>query len=521
MRVAVVGTGLSSLAAIRALIRRGVTPVVIDAGGELDSGLRTVVGRMAAQAPGDWARDDVELIRRNPTLQGSGIPRKLVFGSDYIYARGQPLAGLGGEGVKASMSLAKGGFGNAWGAAVLPADPADLAPDWPAAAARLDAHYRAVLSWLPLSAGDDRLARDFPTFSDTVLPLDMPEQAAAFQRALSARETPELSHGLARLAVHADGPRACRKCGLCLSGCVYGSIFNPTDEIERLVREQRIDYRPGLLVERLSERNGRVALQASRIGDQAGKVLEFDRLFLGAGAISSTRIMLSSLDAYDEPVTLRDSQKFLLPLLRLRGARYETDQTHTLAAMFVETRIPELGGNWMHMQVSAIGDFVLRRLGADRSVVLHAALRPFLQRMLIAWGSLHSAHSGALEVRLRRGEGVDGARLVARELGVAEAHASVRTALRRFAGLVRRTGTFVIPQLVQYSAVGSGNHLGGSFPMRASPAGRFDSDVLGRPHGWRNVHLIDAAVLPSIPATTIALLMMATADRIATEAPLG
>jgi choline dehydrogenase-like flavoprotein len=41
--------------------------------------------------------------------------------------------------------------------------------------------------------------------------------------------------------------------------------------------------------------------------------------------------------------------------------------------------------------------------------------------------------------------------------------------------------------------------------------------VLGRPVGFERVSAVDAAVLPSIPATTITLTVMANAHRIASE----
>jgi len=44
------------------------------------------------------------------------------------------------------------------------------------------------------------------------------------------------------------------------------------------------------------------------------------------------------------------------------------------------------------------------------------------------------------------------------------------------------------------------------------------SDVEGRPFGFDRVHLVDASCLPSIPATTITLPVMANAYRVATLA---
>ena len=47
--------------------------------------------------------------------------------------------------------------------------------------------------------------------------------------------------------------------------------------------------------------------------------------------------------------------------------------------------------------------------------------------------------------------------------------------------------------------------------------GRFETDTLGRLPGLERVHLIDASVFPSIPATTITLSIMANAHRIAQQ----
>ena len=59
-------------------------------------------------------------------------------------------------------------------------------------------------------------------------------------------------------------------------------------------------------------------------------------------------------------------------------------------------------------------------------------------------------------------------------------------------------------------------HFGGCFldgPHRTPTT----TDPMGRLEGWDNIHLIDASVFPSVPATTFTLTIMANAHRIATE----
>jgi choline dehydrogenase-like flavoprotein len=47
------------------------------------------------------------------------------------------------------------------------------------------------------------------------------------------------------------------------------------------------------------------------------------------------------------------------------------------------------------------------------------------------------------------------------------------------------------------------------------PQDGVESDVLGRVAPWRSIHLVDASVFPTVPATTFTLSIMANAHRIA------
>lgn len=522
MQIAVVGSGLSALAAARALIRRGLKPIVIDAGEQVGVRVQSAVCRMAAQKPGDWSREDLALISRNPTLAEGGIPRKLVFGSDYIYSRDHPEAGVSGSGLLASTTLAKGGFANAWGGALLGATDVDLGDAWPVRLGELDRHFRSVMSWMPLSAGHgDSLGRAFPTYcSDAAPPLRLPAQGEQLLSELDALEEPRLYYGQARLAVHTRGERVCRYCAQCMSGCVYGSIFSAALDFEALEKGGRLEYRSGILVKTLREAGQKVVVGVSDLGGGNERDLTFDRVFLAAGAIGSTRIMLRSFGAFETPVVLADSQKFVVPMLRLKWAKPPLQDSHTLASLFLELRLPELADNYMHIQVMPANDFVVRRLGADRGPIIGALMSPLLGRIAIAWCSLHSDHSAGLRVRLKRTDNAGGTKLEADYVDMDRAAKSMKIAGCALFRLAPRFRSLALPMLGEKSKPGAGNHTGGSFPMSSNDEKEFRSDLFGRPRGYERVHIVDAAVMPNIPATTISLLMMANADRIASKAPI-
>jgi choline dehydrogenase-like flavoprotein len=77
----------------------------------------------------------------------------------------------------------------------------------------------------------------------------------------------------------------------------------------------------------------------------------------------------------------------------------------------------------------------------------------------------------------------------------------------------------VTPRLL-VSGAGKSYHFGGSFPHRrhgARPGPGLSTDRWGRLPEWEHVHLVDASVFPSVPATTFTLTIMANAHRIAAE----
>jgi choline dehydrogenase-like flavoprotein len=80
--------------------------------------------------------------------------------------------------------------------------------------------------------------------------------------------------------------------------------------------------------------------------------------------------------------------------------------------------------------------------------------------------------------------------------------------LRRLTALGPKLDLFPVLPMVRMSGPGKSYHFGSTFPHGNG------SDLLGRIGQFRNVHLIDGSVLPSVPSTTFTLTVMANAHRI-------
>ena len=525
--IGIVGSGHTAIAVARKLVERGVRPTILDVGDTLDPALQQVIERLRTMPRTEWAAEDIAEVTRNATVT-TDKPRRLAYGSHYVYGGNRDAAPFDESEEGPRPTFARGGFSEVWGAAMLPADDCDIA-NWPIRHADLAPYYQQVLDGLPLSAVDDGLARHFPLFRSNPEALKLPPAIGSFlnrlNRSRSLNNRDDVSFGQARLAVRvSDSEQApgCSYCGYCLSGCVYGSIYTATEDLTRLERAGDVDYRPGHTVIRIDQRGDQVVV-TSRRADGSQDATTFDRVFLAAGAINSTRIVLESKRLFDERVVMKTTQGFVLPMLRLRSAPFVWPDANTLAGVFFEFKTPGVSEHWAHVQINSANELVMQRLGyqVDRRGMKQRLLKMGLKRLLVAACNFHSDHAGSHTLTLRAGaNGQPGS--LAIETMPSDTFAFVaRRAARRLTRHMLRVGVMpLLPMIRGAYKKPWGWHFGGTMPMAKNPKGELATDVLGRPTGWSRVHVVDSSVFPSIPATTLALVAMANACRIADQSPL-
>jgi choline dehydrogenase-like flavoprotein len=507
----VVGSGLAGVACSMALIARGEEVTMLDTGLGLEPELESVVAGLSRQPQREW--DPGALARIKVLGGGEGVPRKLVYGSEYVYQHPEGRTPVTGKGVDFSPSYALGGLSNTWGAAMLPYLQSDI-NDWPITIDDLAPYYERVLDFVPLAASVDSLADHFPLYTEKHCDHRASKQAERFLSALDHHQQDlagdGFTFGKSRLAVTVQRPAGdgCVYCGLCMFGCPYGLIYSSRETLAKLRADPNFRYVGGVVVERLDETADGVVIRGRTI---TGELQRFDaqRVFLGAGTIPTTQIVMESLDI--DETTLKDSQYFLLPMLAIAGGGARKEELHTLAQIFIELHDESISNRNIHLQLytyNEIYDLELKRRFGRMYPLMPTGM--VLDRMALIQGFLHSDDS--YEVRGRRKDGT----LSLRKTPNTSTRNVVKRVVAKIRGASFKLGALPLLPMLQIAQPGKSFHFGGTFPMKRSPE-RGETDILGRPHGLERVHLIDSSVFPSIPATTISLSVMANAYRIGAE----
>ena len=519
----VLGSGPTGVSSARALLDHGCEVTLLDVGAQLEPERRARLDALARMDPPSL-RERIGELGPAALPANQGLPLKLAFGSAFPYAL-EEMARLQQHGTRCVESHARGGLSSVWGAAVLPFRDEDVR-DWPGGLQALAPHYAAVARWMPLCGGHDDLEAAFPYYGAEPGVLAPSRQAQALQRRMQRRREELRARGYlvgqARLAVRApEAGAGCRSVGLCLTGCPYGAIFDAAEVLEQMRGRPGFRHLTGLKVERLLEAESHVEIVARRVAGGGLESFRARRALVGLGVISTTKLVLHSRAAVDRPFELRYHPYFLMPLLLAEKAGgVEGEELHALAQLFVEIDDRAISKELVHLQLYTFSrqlESELRARFARLGLLGQALSSMLLGRVAVLQGYFHASEAPPIVVRALRPPDPDAPIELRLDAG------DMRPFARKVARLARKlrrdarlTGFFPIPLATRLGRPGEGNHVGAIFPMRRDP-GPFESDTLGRLSGTGRVHLVDASVLPSLPATTITYTAMANAHRIATE----
>jgi choline dehydrogenase-like flavoprotein len=523
----VVGSGPVGVAVALALLEQGQSVLIVDGGEKLEeSALATLTNAQSLKKP-EMDESFAQMLKNGVSASSKGVQIKRVYGSDYPYRGSEIQVHPASTGTgQITPSLAEGGYSSVWGAAIMPYPESEL-QGWPVDYGELARAYKAIGRYMRVSGSDDEHPGSFPSIgaANIDLPLTTPaRQLYETLRKKEARLNKEGMHILrARLAFRHSWPDAegignsCSECGLCMYGCPHELIFSSSMMLSQLKQKYRglLKHLQGVVVDRVVEVGNSCQIEGRIREGFTPFVLECSQTYLSAGALGSTRVLLNSMDAFNQKISLKTSEYFMIPLLGPKfGGDLDSPRHNTLAQLFVEVSDPRLTDKIIHLQLYSYND--LFKKGMEH--MLGPASRfasPVLRRMYLIQGYLHSDVSSSLEVGLA---GQNDRRLLMKGVKSAEAPKVIRRLVWKLTRLARLTRLFPLAPMVSIGDPGDGRHVGGSFPMSLSNQ-PYSTDPLGRPIGregrFSRIFAMDSSNFPSVPAPTITLSAMANGYRIA------
>jgi ferredoxin len=518
MKEVIIGSGPAALACAAARIASGAQVHVLDIGDQLEPHLAQLRLSLAATSPDQWSADTLRPLRSGFDTGAAGRSLRPHFGSFYAYDHGQ-LANDQQDNVHVLTSRARGGLLAVWGANM-------VAPRWQDLSA-IDGDMqiweealRSIARLVHLCGQTDDLAAEYPLFAQDVPP-PLSQQGQLLQRHWQAhRQDLAAAHirfGQARLAVRAN---RCQLCGLCLTGCPYALAFDGLAQWNAWEEAGQVTLQGGFAAVAITRRPGGGWLIH---GDESsGAPVVADRVFVATGVVSTLRIAAQSWLAAVSTAQLRYHPHLLAPsIMANSAATVESERLHTMPQLLLQLHDPKLAVEPVHVQVSTYNHWMSEELVRRAPFLAHQPhIRQQLAgRLLGVQAYLHAGSAPPIDVAFQRVGGK--ARLhfqSANPAQLAAVQSQQRAVLAALTRAVRALGFSPLPGMVQWGRPGDGNHVGASMPMRLSPL-LGETDLLGQPPGWQGIHVIDASVLPTLPAYTMTYLAMANAYRIGRMLP--
>jgi choline dehydrogenase-like flavoprotein len=523
--VIVVGSGPGGTNAAARLVESGCRVLMLDFGNRDDR-----YGRLMPNRPFLALRhDDPEQHRYFLGERFEGIPSGAVrVGAQLTPPRAYALADaaerlpVDARDFAASMSLARGGLGVAWGAGVFPFSDDELR-GMGLDLETLQPHYDAVVERIGVAGAHDDLLRFYPPSPAMMPALDADTTGTVvlegYERRRAAFNAEGLYLGRPRIAVCSRpfrGREAYPYYDLDFWADPGRSIWRPQWTLDELEREPSFTYRSRCLVERFQEHADGVRVEVTLADSGTREVHEARSLVLACGTFGTARLVLRSLDLYDTAVPLVSNPYTYVPMLNLRMLGRPTRDPRSSQGQLTAILAREEPHRLVQAQVFSYRSLLTFKLMKELPLAARQSRR-ILQVLMSSFtilGIHHEDHPTPVKTcALRRGPAGGPDVLEIRYRPTDEEERMQRGDERVLLRCFRRLGCIPLKRI--RPGHGSSIHYAGTFPITADDRPR-TCDRDARLRGTRAVYLADGSVFPWLPPKGLTFNIMANADRVGT-----
>ncbi len=501
MKIAVIGSGPAAAGACLGLLDSGksLDITVFDIGRKLGKSTAPLLKRKPK-----WERNVYAGLHKEIGKAGGGwIPEKSYFGNFADKYTQLPI-------YKSDMF---GGLSKFWGASFLPFTENDL-QQWPVSL-NLQPYYKKLLSHIRIAGAEDRLESYFTPHLYNESPLRLPKVFRRMEAALNRNPAASVIAGNPRLAVANSGDAGCTYCGHCFYGCYNDSIYSADQTLEKLIADKSIRYVPGKRLIRYKPASASgVEITLQDIDRSMPETHLFDKLYVAAGCIETTRVVSQSTGEYQFPII--ENPMFHVPILYTGAVKHAEFREHIALNNLLIGILPGSGiENYVHMQVYPINiylwnHFFSKFFSASGPSLAELAQKTIGKQIYMALFYLHGDYTKGSTLRFSGQE--ENLRFTYAEETLRQA----KLALEQLSSAFKGSGFHLLKAWMSPLPAGGSYHYAGTLPLGDSQYAAADLGEIAK-----NVYICDSASFPSIPSQNHSYSIMANAFRVAEQSVLS
>jgi len=403
-----------------------------------------------------------------------------------------------------------GGLSNIWGAKCvrLLKEQIDL---WPISYNDLKKYYEICEKIMNVSHFDDEISKELDINKNIIDDSKIDLYSNFIKNFLkTGKFSKDFIIGFTRLALD---PK-CYKCGNCFFGCPDNYIFNTKGHFNQLIKENKIDYRKNLILEKFVLKDSLIEL---RFKNSINTKIFTKKLFIGTGPIQTSKIIMKSLNEKRD-LNLAESQNFFIPCFYLKKDFDSKLENQTLgdATIISKRNIKYDIGN---LYFTVKYDQKLLKIVLKKKLgFLHKLIPNFLiRRIFIIAGLISSEHSTYGAIIKKEDLSIEVTKDKKKEKKIKF------EVFNQLKNLGKDYSFFYMKILSKFSYFGRAFRLGCSVPMLCEKEIKthMNNDLYTKKNGeiskFKNVFIIDSSNFTNIPAGDVSLTIMANALRIASE----
>ena len=479
MKIAIIGTGFAGFGALTALIGNPENEIYVL---------------------------DIGLTERYPNQRNQIVPNaKEHKGSYYSYGINDVRWSVKCESQRICSSHAFGGHSTVYSGAILYPKGSDL-DQWPQESRPTPSDYKEIINNIGVMHEEDELSSEFPL---------LPEDDDLL---ISKRNTHDSFFGLSRIAVEKlKGDEG-----------FVRALFNTSTYFLAKLAEGKIQYYKNCYVYGLESNRENVKINWELDGGRKAKALEVDLVLVGAGCVNTTGIIDRSLFGEGErKYNLKCAGMFMDAFLKIRHNKHCNNSFRRALGFpeyFIESNSQLTKNTWMHSQISGINDQIIEMINLKIPLfgkIIGRALKNILYFSITV---IHSKYVEPVMIKCSSVRDQSNGSFI-HFISVCESNSSQKYISFRAAfyasikshwmglGMIRIPLGGLIGDVIKGNRLGSW-HFGGTIPMVTDPC-LGQCLPTGEVLGLKGVYIIDSAAFPSVPGSTVALLIAANAHRVA------